>query len=74
MTRHCIQTPTYRLSGLAADVHRLATGREHQLNDALDYFRDPRRLASIVERSGVLADSSKRQKFESLISKSRHGV
>jgi hypothetical protein len=31
-------------------------------------------LASIVERSDVLADSSKRQKFESLISESRHGV
>jgi hypothetical protein len=45
MTRHRIQMPAPRLSGLLSDVHRLATGRELQLNDALDYFGDPKRLA-----------------------------
>jgi len=50
MIRHGIQTPAARLSGFLADVHQLATGRELQLNDALEYFSDPRRLASIVER------------------------
>jgi|HubBroStandDraft_5_1064220.scaffolds.fasta_scaffold1235362_2 hypothetical protein len=74
MPRLRIQMPAPRLSGLLSDVHRLATGRELQLNDALDYFGDPKRLASIVERSGVLAVPSKRRKFESLLSESRHGV
>ena len=74
MTRHRIQTPPHRLSGLLADVPRLATGRELQLNDALDYIGDPKRLASIVKRSGVLAVPSKRRKLEALLSESRHGV
>jgi hypothetical protein len=74
MTGHRAYSPAPRLSGLLVDVHRMATGCELQLNDALDYVCDPKRLASIVERSDVLADSSKRQKFESLISESRHGV
>lgn len=74
MARHRIQTPAPRLSGLFGDVHRLATGRELQMKDALDYFGDPKRLASIVEPSGVLAVPSKRRKFEALLSESRHGV
>jgi hypothetical protein len=74
VARHRIQTPTPRLSGLLADVHRLATGRELQLKEALDYFGDPARLTSVVERSGVLAAPSKRRKLEALLSESRHGV
>jgi len=74
MTRHLIQTPASRLSGFLADVHQLATGRELQLNDALDYFGDPRRLASVVARSGILADLSRRRKLEALLSESHHGV
>jgi hypothetical protein len=74
MAPHQIQTPAYLLSGLLADVHRLATGRELQLKDALKYFRDPARLRLVVERSGVLADPSKRRKLKALLSESRHGV
>lgn len=74
MKRHRVQTPTPHLSGLLADVHRLATGRELKLTDALRYFRDPTRLTLIVERSGVLANASKRRKLEALLSERRDGV
>jgi hypothetical protein len=74
MAAHRMQTPASRLSAFVSDVHRLATGRELQLNEALDYFGDPRRLASVVGRSGILADSSKRRKLKALVSESRHGV
>jgi hypothetical protein len=74
MARHRTQTPVPRLSGLLADVHRLATGRELQLSDALDYFGDPKRLASIVEGGGVLAVPSKRRKLEALLSEPCDGV
>jgi hypothetical protein len=74
VTRHRTQTPAPRLSRLVADVHRLATGRELQLKDALKYFRDPARLALVVERSGVLAVPSKRRRLKALLSESRHGV
>ncbi len=74
MTRHRIQTPTPHLSGLLADVHRLATGRELPLSDALDYFGDPKRLVLVAARSGILADLSKRRKLEALLSEPRHGV
>ncbi len=74
MATHRIQTPAPRLGGFLANVHWQATGRELQLNDALDYFGDPKRLASIVERSGALAVPSNRRKLEALLSEPRHGV
>ena len=74
MKRHLIQTPAPHLSGLLADVHRLATGRELELTDALKYFRDPARLAQVVERSGILANASKRRRLEALLSEPQHGV
>jgi hypothetical protein len=69
-----IQRPTTLLSGLLADVHRLATGRGLRLNKALDYVGDTRRLASAVAGSRILADSSKCRKLEALLTESRHGV
>ena len=74
MGTHHTPTPAPRLSGLLANVHRLASGRELQLNDALDYFGDPKRLALVVARSGILADLSKRRKLQALVSESPHGV
>jgi hypothetical protein len=74
LKRHRVKTPAPHLSGLLADVHRLATGRELELNDALKYFRDPARLTLVVERSGVLANPAKRRRLEALLSESRHGV
>ena len=67
MAKHCTPTSAPRLSGFLANVHRLATGRELKLTDALKYFRDPARLTLIVERSGVLADPSKRRRLEALL-------
>jgi hypothetical protein len=74
LKRHRVQTPAPHLSGLLADVHRLATGRELELNDALKYFRDPARLTLVVERSGVLVNPSKRRRLEALLSEPRHGI
>jgi hypothetical protein len=74
MPRQRVQTQAHHLSGLLADVHRLATGRELQLQDALKYFRDPARLTSVVERSGVLSVPSKRRRLEALLSERRDGV
>lgn len=74
MKGHRVQTPTPHRSGLLADVHRLATGRELELTDALKYFRDPARLTMVVERSGILANSSKRRRLEALLSEPPHGV
>jgi len=74
MATHCTPTPAPRLSGLLANVHRLATGRELQLNEALNYFADPRRLASLVEGSGILPVPSTRRKLEALLSEWRDGV
>jgi hypothetical protein len=74
MVTHRTPTPTPRLSGLLANVHRLATGGELQLDDALDYFGDPRRFASVAAQSGVLADLSKCRKLEALLMESRHGI
>jgi hypothetical protein len=74
MATHRIQRPATCLSGLITYVHWLATGRELQLNDALDYFRDPARLTSVVERGGILADSSKHRRLKALLTESRHGV
>lgn len=74
MGTHRTPTPAPRLSALLAKVYRLATGRELQLDDALDYFTDPKRLASVVARSGILADLSKRRKLEALLAEPRHGV
>ena len=62
MTRHRIQMPAPRLSGLLSDVHRLATGREFQLNDALDYFGDPKDGINLERADSCLA------KFEALLS------
>lgn len=74
MKRHRIHTSAPQLSGLLADIHRLATGHELEMKDALKYFRDPARLTLVVERSGILDNSSKRRRLEALLSEPPHGV
>ena len=74
MPEQISQKPPTRLTGLIANVHRLATGRELELTDALPYFGDPKRLASVVAQSGVPADPAKRRKLDMLLSESRHGL
>jgi len=56
-----------RLAGLLTEVHRLATGRTLSISEALEYFRNPHRLAVAVERSGLLHDPHRRLRLEQLI-------
>ena len=55
------------LAGLLTEVHRLATGRPLSIEEALEYFRSPKRLATVVERSGLLHDPQRRLRLEQLI-------
>lgn len=68
------ERPALRLWRLFAEVHKLATGLELQIEEAVSYFSDPARLASIVDQSGVLDDPVKRQAFEMLLSERRNGL
>lgn len=77
---HCQgRTWPRRLWSLFARVHELATGRELEIDEAVNYFGDPRRLSSVVEQSGILNDPEKRQALEVLLaergfSKNEHGL
>ncbi|MBN9662288.1 MAG: hypothetical protein J0H49_29085 [Acidobacteria bacterium] len=42
------------LASLIAEVHCLATGRAITIAEAREYFKDPKCLADVVWRSGVL--------------------
>lgn len=55
------------LAGLLTKVYRLATGRQLSIDEALEYFRNPKRLAVVVERSGLLHDPQRRLRLEQLI-------
>lgn len=55
------------LAGLLTAVHRLATGRPLSIEEALEYFRSPKRLATVVEQSGLLHDPRRRLQLERLI-------
>jgi hypothetical protein len=59
---------------LVAEVHKLAMGRELQIDEAMKYFGDPALLASVVEQSGILDDPAKRQTFEMLLTERRNGL
>jgi hypothetical protein len=59
---------------LVAEVHKLATGRELQIDEAMKYFGDPTHLASVVEQSGILDDPAKRQTFQMLLSEGCDGL
>jgi hypothetical protein len=73
MAGHDVETRSWRLWNLFARVHELATGRDLQMEDAVNYFGDPKRLASVVERSGILDNPAKRRKLEMLLSERRDG-
>lgn len=62
------------LQELFREVHRLATGRELSVTEAMNYFGDPKRLASVVERSGILSDPARRRRLETMLSESRNGI
>ncbi len=55
------------LVSLLTEVHRLATGQPLTVDEALEYFRNPKRLAAVVERSGLLHDPQRRLRLEHLI-------
>ena len=74
MSAHRTDGPAPRLWRLFAEVHELATGRELQIEEAMKYFSDPARLASVVEQSGILDDPAKCQTFEMLLSERRNGL
>ncbi len=63
-----------RLWRLFSQVHELATGHELQMEEALSYFADPKRLAAVVERSGVLDDPEKRVALQQLLSERSNGL
>jgi hypothetical protein len=73
MTDHHLQRLPTHLWDPFAQVHRLATGRELQIEEAVRYFGDPRRLAVVVEQSGILDDLENRQTLEILLSERRNG-
>lgn len=74
MPAHGSERRPCRLWQLFAEVHELATGRDLQIEDAMNYFGDPRRLASVVEQSGILDDPAKRRQLETLIGERRNGI
>jgi hypothetical protein len=55
------------LCRLIASLHRLATGKELQPDEARIYFRDPHQLASLIEASGILRDPQKRSEIGGLL-------
>lgn len=62
-----------RLWHLFAQVHELATGRELQIDEGVNYFGDPRRLAWVVAQSGLLNDPEKRRALEMLLPDNPNG-
>jgi hypothetical protein len=57
-----------RLCQLIASLHRLATGKELQPDEARIYFQDPHEVASVIEASGILKDPQRRREIERLLS------
>ena len=74
MPGHQAEHQPSRLWDLFAKVHKLATDRELQIEEAVKYFGDPTRLASVVEHGGILDDPAKRHELEMLLSELRNGV
>ena len=62
------------LWNLFAEIHQLAIGRNIQAEEAATYFGDPKRLASVVGESGILAHPVKRRRLESLVSERFNGL
>jgi hypothetical protein len=55
------------VASVMTEVYRLATGRPLSIDEALVYFRDPRRLAVVVEQSGLLHDPLRRLRLQRLL-------
>ena len=64
------------LATLVAEVHRLATGQPLTITEAREYFRNPKHLADVVRRSGLLVDRRRRRRLEQLLAveESTHGL
>ena len=56
---------------LFAEVHRLSSGRNIQVEETTTH---PKRLASVVEENGILANPVKRRRLESLVSERLNGL
>jgi uncharacterized protein (DUF2236 family) len=68
-------TSLCRIVAVIEEVHWLATGTALSEDTARQYFRDPKALARVFERSGTLDSPSKRDAFEQLLEKETpHGV
>jgi len=55
------------LAAFVAEVHRLATGQPLTVTEARGYFRNPKCLADVVRRSGLLVDPRRRRRLEQLL-------
>ena len=73
MATHHPECPC-RLWNLFAEIHEPATGRDIQVEEAMTYFGDAKRLASVVEENGILANPVKRRRLESLVSERGNGL
>lgn len=63
------------LADFVAEVHRLATGQPVTITEAREYFRNPRHLADVVRRSGLLVDQRRRRLEQLLgVEESTHGL
>lgn len=74
MSAHHLEPRPCRLWNLFAQVHKLATGNELSIEDAANYFGDPKHLALLVEQSGILDDAPKRETLEMILSEHRNGI
>lgn len=68
-------TSLCRIIAVMEEVHRLATGTTLSEEAARQYFRDPKALARVIERSGTLDIPSKRDTLKQLLEREApHGV
>lgn len=49
------------------EMHRIATGQEITQQQAREYFRNPKRLAEVVESSGAVNDPEKSAALRELL-------
>ena len=78
MTTYVTANGALGLSGLIAQVHRIATGHDVPLRQAGRYFHDPKELARIIRRTGALRSTRKRMALAELLSacerEARNGI
>ena len=65
-TRGCAGT-TRRIWKVMSALHRIATGEELTMEQAGEYFSNPKRLVEVVRSSGALKDPQKAAAIDRLL-------